>query len=179
MTDFVDECRREWKRLNVPDPIANEMAADLAADLSEAESEGISAEEVIGSGAFDARSFAASWAAERGVAHATPEVTAAAPEKRRTLRHPPILAALATLAALGLIGAALALLTPRSESVAVAIRSPVSHPPPGSAGPLAVHAGTANAAAWILLLLLAALTTVLAAWLWSRWVRSRSPAAPA
>ena len=33
MSQFVEECRREWKRLGVPDPVANEMAADLAADL--------------------------------------------------------------------------------------------------------------------------------------------------
>lgn len=67
MNEFVEECRSEWKRLGVPDPVANEMAADLAADLEEAESDGASAEEVLGSGAFDPRSFAAAWAAERGV----------------------------------------------------------------------------------------------------------------
>src|SRR5213078_3798596 len=67
VNEFVEECRREWKRLGVPDPVANEMAADLEADLGEAEAEGVSAEEVLGSGAFDPRSFAGSWAAERGV----------------------------------------------------------------------------------------------------------------
>jgi hypothetical protein len=67
VTQFVDECRQEWKRLGVPDPAANEMAADLEADLEEAASEGISAEEVLGAGAFDPRSFAASWAFERGL----------------------------------------------------------------------------------------------------------------
>jgi hypothetical protein len=36
VSEFVDECRREWRRLGVPDPIANEMAADLTADLEEA-----------------------------------------------------------------------------------------------------------------------------------------------
>ncbi len=30
MSDFVQQCRREWERLRVPDPVANEMAADLA-----------------------------------------------------------------------------------------------------------------------------------------------------
>jgi hypothetical protein len=64
---FIRECRREWRRLRVPDAIANEMAADLEADLREAESDGASAEEVVGTGLFDARSFAAAWAAERGV----------------------------------------------------------------------------------------------------------------
>jgi hypothetical protein len=67
VNEFVEECRSEWKRLGVPDPVANEMAADLAADLEEAEAEGAGAEEVLGSGAFDPRSFAAAWAAERGL----------------------------------------------------------------------------------------------------------------
>src|SRR6266536_926983 len=72
VNDFVEQCRREWKRLRVPDPVANEMAADLAADLKEAEAEGASPEEVLGSGAFDPRSFAASWATERGVSRPSP-----------------------------------------------------------------------------------------------------------
>lgn len=74
MTQFVDECRREWKRLNVPDAVANEMAAELEADLRDAEADGLSPEEVLGDGVFDARSFAVAWASERGVipAPATP-----------------------------------------------------------------------------------------------------------
>ncbi len=67
MSEFIDECRREWKRLGVPDPIANEMAVDLAADIAEAEAEGGSAEDVLGDSVFDARRFAASWAGARGV----------------------------------------------------------------------------------------------------------------
>ena len=67
MNEFVDECRREWRRLGVPDPIANEMAADLTADIEEAESEGGSAEDVLGNSAFDPRRFAGSWAVARGV----------------------------------------------------------------------------------------------------------------
>jgi hypothetical protein len=67
VSEFIAECRREWRRLGVPEPAANEMAADLTADLKEAEKEGVSAEEVLGSGAFDARAFAASWASERGL----------------------------------------------------------------------------------------------------------------
>ena len=58
---------REWRRLGVPDPLAEEMAADLAADIKEAEAEGMPAEEYLGSSFFDPRSFAASWAGERGV----------------------------------------------------------------------------------------------------------------
>src|SRR5580698_6087140 len=67
VNEFVDECRREWRRLGVPDPVANEMAADLTADLEEAQAEGGSAEDVLGNGAFDPRRFAAAWATARGV----------------------------------------------------------------------------------------------------------------
>ena len=68
MSDFVEECRREWRRLGVPDAVANEMAADVAADLAEAEAEGASAQDVLGAQAFDPRAFAAAWAFSRGVA---------------------------------------------------------------------------------------------------------------
>jgi len=67
VNQFVEQCRREWKRLRVPDPVADEMAAELTADLDEAAAEGASPEEVLGSAASDPRSFAAAWAAERGV----------------------------------------------------------------------------------------------------------------
>jgi hypothetical protein len=67
VNEFIDECRREWRRLGVPDPIANEMVADLTADIEEAESEGGSAEDVLGNSAFDPRRFAGSWAIARGV----------------------------------------------------------------------------------------------------------------
>jgi hypothetical protein len=79
MNEFVDECRREWRRLGVSDPIANEMAADLTADIEEAEAEGGSAEDVLGNSAFDPRRFAGSWAVARGVT--TPPLPATA--KRR------------------------------------------------------------------------------------------------
>ena len=62
MSSFVDECRKEWSRLGVPEAEANEMATDLEADLAEAKAEGVSPEEVLGNGYFDPRSFAASWA---------------------------------------------------------------------------------------------------------------------
>ena len=67
MNDFVEECRREWRRLRVPGHIADEMAAELAADLEE----GV-LEDVLGTDALDARAFAARWAAERGVARPHP-----------------------------------------------------------------------------------------------------------
>ena len=43
------------------------MAADLTADIEEAEAEGGSAEDVLGSSVFDPRQFAAAWADARGV----------------------------------------------------------------------------------------------------------------
>ena len=67
MSRFVEECQKEWNRLGVPDAVANEMAADLEADLAEAQADGVSPEEVLGNGYFDAKSFAASWATARGV----------------------------------------------------------------------------------------------------------------
>jgi hypothetical protein len=67
MSDFVQQCRREWRRLGVPDPLAEEMATDLASDLREAEAEGVSAEELLGSSTFDPPSFAAAWAASEGL----------------------------------------------------------------------------------------------------------------
>ncbi len=92
MSEFVEECRREWKRLGVPDPIAGEMAADLAADLAEAEADGVSAEQVLGSGAFDPRGFAASWASERGVIGpaATAPAAPMAPSTTQTQTQPSV-----------------------------------------------------------------------------------------
>jgi hypothetical protein len=111
VNQFVEECRQEWKRLRVPDPVANEMAADLAADLNEAEADGASAEEVLGSGAFDPRSFAASWAAERGVIPPAP-VTDRRP--RSSLIHP----AIAALTLVAGLGAALAIFASPHDSPA-------------------------------------------------------------
>jgi hypothetical protein len=146
VSKFIEECRREWKRLRVPDPVANEMAADLAADLQEAEAEGASAEEVLGSSAFDPRSFAASWAAERGVIRP-------APSRDRLPRRPPRLAAIAAVI-ITVIGAVLVIAprpgSPRSMSIVL----PRHEPAPSV--PHAVHA-TASvidvyAIGWILLI---------------------------
>jgi hypothetical protein len=67
MSDFVEECRREWKRLRVPPTTADEMAADLAADLEDAEADGAAPEELLGDGVEDPRAFAHAWAKERGL----------------------------------------------------------------------------------------------------------------
>jgi hypothetical protein len=65
MTAFVEECRKEWQRLGVPQLLAEEMATDLEADLAEAQADGVSAAEVLGES--DPRRFAETWASERGL----------------------------------------------------------------------------------------------------------------
>jgi hypothetical protein len=178
MSDFVQQCRREWERLRVPDPVANEMAADLAADLEEAAAEGVSAEEVLGRSAFDPRSFAASWAAERGV---IPSAIPLAPHQESASRKPLIFGVLAFLTVIGLIGAAFVAFPVRSRSVAIAPQPRVHLAPPAPSGLSVLNSGpvAAEVVAWILLLLVATVGVVVAAWLWSRWIRSRPPTAQA
>ncbi|HEX4519548.1 MAG TPA: hypothetical protein VH063_08225 [Gaiellaceae bacterium] len=173
MTDFVEQCRAEWKRLGVADPLAEEMARDLAADLREAEAEGVSAEELLGSDLYDPASFAATWAAERGV---VPE----APGRRNARRTPIVLLAFTVVAAITLIVAALLLATgePKLSLVASKARSPHLAPlPPGAVSPPRIEHTVATASAatpieWILLIL-ALLAVCFAGWLWSSWARSR------
>jgi hypothetical protein len=177
MSDFVEQCRQEWRRLGVPDPLAEEMAADLASDLGEAEAEGVSAEELLGSSAFDPKSFAASWAAARGIIPGP-----SSPVRAR--RRPLALVGFTALAATALIVAALLLLTgePRVTLVAHGARGAQVQPPnpPVPLGPGQVL-GTNRAAApieWILLFL-AIVALGFAVWLWTRWGRTRLPVAPA
>ena len=179
MSDFVAECRREWKRLSVPDSLAEEMAADLASDLKEAEADGVSAEEFLGSSVFDPRSFAASWAAERGII----------PAPAGRTNRPLVLVAFTALAAVAVLVAALLLATgePKVQAVATSAGRPgISIPPvpfdyhPGGPGRLVLRTASPSASAsapveWILLLVaLAALA--FAAWLWSSRGRARPPA---
>jgi len=174
MTDFVEQCRKEWKRLGVADPLADEMAADLAADLGEAEADGVSAEELLGRSVFDPRSFAASWAAERGI---IPEPVA--PGKRR---RPLLLVAFTAVAAIAVVVAAAALLSGEPKVSIAAVGAPRAHlpsPPPGffvrpGGRPVFVTHATAAAAPieWILLVL-AIVALGFAAWLWRGWGRSR------
>jgi hypothetical protein len=180
MSDFVERCRREWKRLRVPDAVAEEMAADLAADINEAAAEGISAEEVLGSSVFDPRSFAASWAAERGVIPPAP-----APQRQSLSRKPLILRGFAVLVLVVLFlvvlfGAVLITRVARPAAVGFARPSGPPFPPllPGPSQPLIVHAHTSVGAAPLLLLLLVlAIITIVITWLWSPWSRSRPPSA--
>jgi hypothetical protein len=179
MSDFVEQCRREWKHLGVPDPLAEEMAADLTSDLREAEAEGVSAEELLGSSAFDPRSFAASWAAERGII----PVPASRGNARR---RPLVLVAFTALAAIALIVAALLLLTGQPKVAVVASRTAPPHLPtppaastvPPGPGRLVLHTSASTPVEWILLLL-AIVALGFAAWLWSSRGRSRPPTAPA
>jgi len=134
--EFVEECRREWRRLGVPDPIANEMAADLTADIEEAEAEGGSAEDVLGNSVFDPRTFAASWAGARGVTApplGAPELRGPAPGAPALVdgpvRHRAVLAVALTAFAVFFVLAAIALLIGRhSASAAVSVRRIMPRP---------------------------------------------------
>jgi len=164
MSDFVEQCRREWKRLGVADPLAEEMAADLASDLQEAEGEGISAEEFLGSS--DPRSFAASWAAERGIIPAPP-----GPANGR--RRPFALVAFTAVAAITLIVAALLLVTGQPKlSLAATTRTT-----PAGTSRSVVHSVSAAAPVEWILLVLAIVALGFAAWLWAGSGRSRTPTA--
>jgi hypothetical protein len=126
VSEFVEECRREWRRLGVPDPVANEMAADLTADLEEAAAEGATAEDVLGNSAFDPRRFAGAWAVARGV-------TAPPTPDRRTLWRPPVVIGLGVL--LGVlcvltVGAGLVLAVGRSSRSVVAASRVLPSPGP-------------------------------------------------
>jgi hypothetical protein len=184
VSQFVDQCRQEWSRLGVPDPVANEMAADLEADLKEAESEGVSAEEVLGNGAFDPRSFAASWARERGLvqyAPAQPPAAAPPPAEHRA-KQPRTLSLVLAFAVLAVVGAVLLIIGSRQ---ALAVVGPVMGKPvpaspgfpfrppgtivqPGAAvqfvGPDPLHA----AGSLLLLIGVAGMITMLVLWSWRR-----------
>jgi hypothetical protein len=173
MNQFIEECRREWRRLRVPGPIAEEMAAELAADLKDAEAEGISPEEVLGSAAFDPRSFASSWAAERGVI------------SERRLRERPVGSvihiAIAALTIVAAVGAALAILAPPESGWWVrppSASSPAASPSPEprvvivGPGPLERHAADINTAGSILLVVgIAGIILSLLFLLWSSRAR--------
>ena len=141
MSDFVEQCRTEWRRLGVPDPLAEEMATDLATDLREAEAEGVSAEELLGSTVFDPRSFAASWAAERGIIPAPPS-------GGNARRRPLALMAFTTVAAVALVVAALLLLTGQPRVSLVTSRAAQPHLPrhrrPHSYRPAPAPAGSSS-----------------------------------
>lgn len=175
MSDFIEQCRLEWKRLGVSNQLADEMAADLTADLAEADAEGVSAEELLGTSASDPRSFAASWAAERGIIP-TP---AGRPDARR---RPRVLVAFTALAATVLIVSGVLLATGQPKVALVTSGATPSHAVPLPTAPTVppgrVTASAATPIEWILLFL-AVVALAFAAWLWSTWGRSRAPTATA
>jgi hypothetical protein len=180
VSEFVEECRREWRRLGVPDPVANEMAADLTADLEEAAAEGGSPEDVLGNSAFDPRRFAASWAGARGV-------TSPPFAEGQSLRRPTVAIALTALLGALAIGAGLILLIGfHSRSIAFVARRIVAAPgqirlfAPGRnqiqlPPPLRPFVGTQIAGvdvhplAWVLLIVGVVGLGVLAILYWSPW----------
>jgi hypothetical protein len=167
MSDFVEQCRGEWKRLGVPDPLAEEMAEDLASDLTEAEAEGVSAAEFLGSSIFDPPLFAATWAAERGIVPVSPG--------RGKARHRPfVLVAFTALAAITVIVSALLLASGEPKLSLVTSRTT----PTGNSRSV-VHSVSAAAPVEWILLLLAIVALGFAAWLWASSSRSRPPTAHA
>jgi hypothetical protein len=122
--EFVEECRREWKHLGVPDPIANEMAADLTADIEEAEAEGGSAEDVLGTSLFDPRRFAAAWAGARGVTAPPASVDLPAPlvRERNPWPRPALVLALTGVGFLMALAAVALVVGRHSSAVAAPVR---------------------------------------------------------
>jgi hypothetical protein len=100
VNDFVEECRTEWKRLGVPSPVIDDMAGELAADIEEAEAEGASAADLLGTGP-DPREFATAWAAERGV------IETSLPSEPGSAWRPRTSAVIAALAVIAIAGGVL------------------------------------------------------------------------
>jgi hypothetical protein len=175
MSEFVEQCRREWKRLGVADPLAAEMAADLTSDLDEAEAEGVSAADYLGASASDPQSFAAAWASERGIIPKPPEVGLGR-------RKPRALVAFTLLAAIAATVAVLLLATDEPKVTLTTTRAAAPHlagPRTPTAHAVTVHRVQAAAAApieWILLIVAVA-ALGFSAWLWLRWQRSQAPLA--
>lgn len=138
MIEFVEECRREWKRLGVPDPIANEMALDITADIEEAEADGGSAEDVLGNSLFDPRRFAAAWASARGVTGAPVPVEPipALVGVRHSWYRPALVVSASLFGFLTVLAAAALFIGRHGVAVAAMIRRPIALPsPPRLVGP--------------------------------------------
>jgi PASTA domain len=117
MTAYVEECRQEWKRLGVPDLLAEEMATELESDLAEAQADGVSTAEILGES--DPRRFAATWASERGL------VAEPAPPPRKRRRWLWVLVGLVVVVLLAWIATVIGLFAAASVSVQTSVRSPV------------------------------------------------------
>jgi hypothetical protein len=144
MIEFVEECRREWKRLGVPDPIANEMALDITADIEEAEADGGSAEDVLGNSLFDPRRFAAAWASARGVTAPPTPVDPFTPlvRERHSWYRPAMVVTVSLFGFLCALAAAALLIGRHGVAVAATMGRRVALPgPPRWFGPT-VHLGS-------------------------------------
>ena len=178
MSQFVKACRREWSRLGVPEAAANEMAADLEADLAEAHAEGASPEVVLGNGYFDARSFAASWALARGVVNVRPRLGPTVQLSIRTLTLVASALVCAAVAAVGLLLLAGRAVGSMSAS-AIAVRRP-SFPrqvPAIFVSPHRFFSGPGigiDLAGWVLLIA-GVLGFALTLWFWRPWSAARRP----
>ncbi len=113
MTAYVEECRQEWRRLGVPELLAEEMATELESDLAEAQADGVSATEILGES--DPRRFAATWASERGLVSERPR------PKRNRKR---LWFALAVVLVLGFVLGVLALVSLATTGVHTSGRTP-------------------------------------------------------
>jgi hypothetical protein len=192
MIDFVEECRREWKRLGVPDPIANEMAIDLTVDIEEAEAEGGSAEDVLGNSLFDPRRFAAAWASARGVTAPPPSFDsfASVSRERHSWCRSAMVIAVAVFGFLTLLAGAALVFGGRSSAVVgpirhfVGVRGPMRMFLPGSVlppfsyfvsrSPLIVGSTSHFAALVFALLLFGFVVLGVAILFWSTWQRRES-----
>ena len=185
MNTFVTACRREWRRLGVPEAVANEMASDLQADLAEAEADGVSPEEVLGNGYLDPESFAASWATARGVVEGPSRPEEHVRRRPRTQVAAVVASGFAVLAGLFVVADG------RRSSVAVAgvaFRRPAVFkmpPVPGAfVGPqrfFIAHHSPAFALFGAALFLAGLLGLAVILWRWRTWTgrgRSRRPGPP-
>lgn len=181
MNRFVDQCRSEWRRLGVPDAVANEMAADLTADLEEAEAEGASPEEVLGNGVFDPRSFAASWATARGVVPTDHRAPRIAGRGRWIVLVSALISFFAALAGLVIVGhvagtAVAAAVVRRAENLPnprTFFGPPAIRVGPGLPGRLLILNSRAFQALGLVLLAIGLVGLAVTLWMWKPWAARR------
>ena len=177
MSQFVRACRREWSRLGVPEAAANEMAADLEADLAEADADGASPEVVLGNGYFDAKSFAASWALARGVVNVRPRLAPSVQLSTRTLTLVASALVCAAVAAVGLLLLAGRAFGSMSAS-AIAVRRPFPRQVPTIfVSPHRFFSGPGvgvDPLGWVLVIA-GVLGFSLTLWFWRPWSTARPP----
>jgi hypothetical protein len=174
MSEFVEECRKEWSRIGVSGNLANEMAADLEADLAEAQADGVSPEEVLGNGIFDPAAFAASWAVARGIVGAGPQTTTA--NQHRTWA---LAAAALVSAAAAMVGLLILVVRPMGSVSVAAAAFPrrLVRPIPGifitPQRIFAEHSNNVLALLGVALFVAALIGLGITFWLWRSWSTRR------